>query len=563
MSSSASLLAGLVHGYADEKTRIAKEALDQSKGQQHMMLDYLGQLASSPNIPAEHQQWAIGKMQEIINAKPGGKLPKVDLNELPPVSTPAGPTRTSQPTLPAMTLQPPVGPGGAAATPSANAPAPSGDTGRASDSTVNALGNITPPVGPNSVPGYSGPMPISSVRPGDTGPADVPGSIVGMPDANGRPTLVPNTTPSLNAPISPVTLPAMPQAQVQNPMPPQQISAGGLHVLTPEDRQKFADVTSANRMEKLRSQFPDKSPDELAYYAQHNEFEKPSLHEVAPGGKLVNAQGKTIAENTNKKPGAKSGYSTKRGPSGEPIVVDNETGAELTPQEVNSIPEASTLMSTATAAHAQELQDARDKEDRHFQSQLDLQEKSLNNALKKADYNTAKKEVSKADDDYDAATNRMKVMDKNIEEAKAGDQQAMISLLTNHIGMTLGAQKGARISQTILNEAEQSAPWIGRVEARFDGNGYLSGVVLTPQQMDSMVKLAHEKADTLRDHANNMRDRYQEELHSGGVESKSKEHIKPAEASGQVTVTDPRGGVHVFPDQASADRFKAAIGGGK
>ena len=78
----------------------------------------------------------------------------------------------------------------------------------------------------------------------------------------------------------------------------------------------------------------------------------------------------------------------------------------------------------------------------------------------------------------------------SLPKAKAGDQQAMLNLLTNHIGMTLGLQKGARITKDILNEATQSAPWLARIKSKFDNQGYLSGVTLTPEQMDSMMGLA-------------------------------------------------------------------------
>ena len=56
----------------------------------------------------------------------------------------------------------------------------------------------------------------------------------------------------------------------------------------------------------------------------------------------------------------------------------------------------------------------------------------------------------------------MNTMDKNLKDALAGDQQAMLSLVANHIGMTLGAQKGARINQAVWNEAVESAPWLAR-----------------------------------------------------------------------------------------------------
>jgi hypothetical protein len=52
------------------------------------------------------------------------------------------------------------------------------------------------------------------------------------------------------------------------------------------------------------------------------------------------------------------------------------------------------------------------------------------------------------------------------------------------------AQKGARITQAILEEAQKSAPWLQALSAKFSPDGYPSGVTLTPQQMTSMVDLA-------------------------------------------------------------------------
>jgi hypothetical protein len=107
---------------------------------------------------------------------------------------------------------------------------------------------------------------------------------------------------------------------------------------------------------------------------------------------------------------------------------------------------------------------------------------------------------------YQAAIDRVNTMDKNLESALRGDQQAMLSLVANHIGMTLGAQKGARINQAVWNEAVESAPFMAKAEARFDGRGLLAGVTLAPDQMRQMVNLAHEKVDTLRDHVLRLED---------------------------------------------------------
>lgn len=89
---------------------------------------------------------------------------------------------------------------------------------------------------------------------------------------------------------------------------------------------------------------------------------------------------------------------------------------------------------------------------------------------------------------------RFNVMAKNYEDAvKNHDQQAMLSLLANHLGMTMGLQKGSRLTRDIIREAETSRPWLQGMAAKFDKDGYLSGVNLTPTQMRQMVDLGRER----------------------------------------------------------------------
>lgn len=87
------------------------------------------------------------------------------------------------------------------------------------------------------------------------------------------------------------------------------------------------------------------------------------------------------------------------------------------------------------------------------------------------------------------------------DKAKNKDQQAMLSIVANHIGMTLGAQKGARINQAVWNEATESAPLLQNVEKKWDSDGYLQGVTLSPQQVDQMVELGKLRRDVMWEQA--------------------------------------------------------------
>jgi hypothetical protein len=92
---------------------------------------------------------------------------------------------------------------------------------------------------------------------------------------------------------------------------------------------------------------------------------------------------------------------------------------------------------------------------------------------------------------------RLQLMEKNEKDALRGNQQAMVNLLANHIALTMGLPRGKvpRVSYQMFQEAQQSAPILQRAEAHFDKEGYLTGVVLSPDQMKAMVALAHETRD--------------------------------------------------------------------
>ncbi len=164
------------------------------------------------------------------------------------------------------------------------------------------------------------------------------------------------------------------------------------------------------------------------------------------------------------------------------------------------------------AAQEAKNAEAEKRQSRQFAQQLNVQTQAFQNALDSKDYADARKTVSEADKDYQGAIDRQKTMAKNVVDASKGDQQAMLSLVSNHIGMTLGGQKGARINQAVWNEAIASAPWLSTIAAKWSGDGYLSGVTLTPDQMKSMLNLANEKVEVLKEHKQRLDTQYADVL---------------------------------------------------
>lgn len=147
-------------------------------------------------------------------------------------------------------------------------------------------------------------------------------------------------------------------------------------------------------------------------------------------------------------------------------------------------PELKPLVDAANRAHGQHTKETADQQARSFAQ--------ANEMFSKKDTAEREKDVRKQYDTARDADERLDRMKASYTKGLKGDQQAMLALLTDHIGMTLGMQKGARITKDILNEATQSQPWLAKIGAKFDDRGYLSGVALGPDQMRQMLDLGYE-----------------------------------------------------------------------
>lgn len=172
------------------------------------------------------------------------------------------------------------------------------------------------------------------------------------------------------------------------------------------------------------------------------------------------------------------------------------------------------------------------------------------------------------------AQTRLKIMEQNATEAYQGNQQAMVSLLMNHIGMTLGAQKGTRVAQASIEEARRSAAWIDTKLAAIghqDSNGDFiydgpkGGINLTGPQIGQMVDLAKQRNDLQWQQVKDTGATYGVDL-SGAIQQTQNGAAvgkagKPggAGSTGQFVVIDPAGKPHRFDTQAQADAFRGLL----
>lgn len=243
-------------------------------------------------------------------------------------------------------------------------------------------------------------------------------------------------------------------------------------------------------------------------------------------------------------------------------ITDPNSGSVYTKSSIASAPpEVQKMWGDVTGQVEEEQKRKSDLEDKKTQAAeerqlrtitaaLERQEQSFKNTLATKDYGEARKIINTADTDYQNGIDRLMTMDKNLSDAMKGDQQAMLSLVANHIGMTLGAQKGARITRAAFDEAVQSAPWLSKVTAKWSADGYLSGVTLAPEQMKQMVRLAREKVDVLKDHKHRVEDEYHDVVNP-------RPNAAPAPAAGAKPGAAPAA---AGKKPANADEYLKSIG---
>lgn len=351
-TASASLIGGLLHGYTSAKADQAHQELDKNILQQKNVMAYLHEIANNEGIPPEHRQWALGQLSTLTQHPVGKPLPKGvgDLSQLPAVNIQQPNRQAVVPGQSPITLTPPTPPSGG----DGQSPQPptgqSSQVGRDASGSVNVLG-ATPAGG-----GFG------------TGPGLGLGSLQ-----------APTPPPNLAVAQSPVTIPAVSgPSTVANPTPPTQIApAGGLHILTPEDRQQYASAAQGQHLNELQQRYPGKSPEELAYFSQHGEFPKPDSFTLGPQQQRFTA-GKLVAENTNDKSGTKSGYEFDLNTGG---VKDlSRGGAILTPEQIANNPEAKSVYTQGKQERDRRETQTEAKENRQSDRAIDRQARSFQNA---------------------------------------------------------------------------------------------------------------------------------------------------------------------------------------
>lgn len=281
---------------------------------------------------------------------------------------------------------------------------------------------------------------------------------------------------------SPVQMPAPPPAQEVGP-------AGQLHFQSPEEQMRAALIARQNAINEG-----------LIPRGGEEEFTLGPGQERYQGGKL-------IASNTEKKPSGRPDYEPEL-VSGTPVGVrDNTTGKLLSPEEAAKNPEAKKVLDMAQKGTAAAEERTEKKESRAFGRALSMADIREQQRVR----TEARKAVTGVETQYKQDETRLNLMEKAQKEANAGNAQADMALISNHLGMTMGLQKGARITQTVWNEAMRTRPWLQSIKVTFVG-GLMTGAKLSPEQREQMVELAKDRVSESGRSVNDTYQQYGEHL---------------------------------------------------
>jgi hypothetical protein len=413
------------------------------------------------------------------------------------------------------------------------------------------LGSVLqPPTPPQTVaqfqagaaPGLNlSPMPTPPVPIGATGPVPLFG---GQPRPAGGQSPVVGALPAGAPQQAPVNLPPIPQPPVSLMSAAQ---PGGVF-MTPEQRIQYTGGLAGAQtggalggqlavlgpaIDKLFSEHPEYLNDPMmgpllemakigqkapfSFYGQMN-------RNVGTGGGTVKdllAMGYDIPENLRNNPDQwldvrlRAGLPPTFVPGKGPGQVLGPSGGLISQNEANQMRQQ-TAFDFYTKRLAAQMPYYEQKLGMQFSKQYQLQNHAYELSVQRGDFADMDKQFYQTYGDYYNRSQALQVMQQNYADAtKPGppNQQAMVSMLMQHIGMTAGAVKGARVGRAQMEEAMESTPWLqGKVAKWFhqdsDGNyifdGYKGGVTLTKPQMEQMVDLASTRVAAVHDQLNRM-----------------------------------------------------------
>lgn len=137
-------------------------------------------------------------------------------------------------------------------------------------------------------------------------------------------------------------------------------------------------------------------------------------------------------------------------------------------------------------------------------------------------YKQAVKQATDAQKEFNGASTNLSTMIKTADEAKKGNGAAQVGILASYLKSVVGGQgTGVRITKAEWDAAANTRPWLKGIEAHFSPDGYLSGAVIAPSQVDQMVQEVHQKTKALYDNVSAAKKRIEDQkkadMDAGGL----------------------------------------------
>lgn len=138
------------------------------------------------------------------------------------------------------------------------------------------------------------------------------------------------------------------------------------------------------------------------------------------------------------------------------------------------------------------------------------------------EYKQLIKQATDAQKDFNAASTNLSTMLKTAREAKQGDGAAQVGIVSSYLKTVVGGQgTGVRITKPEWDAAVKTRPFLEGIKASFSPDGYLTGAVISPEQVDQMVNEVHQKTKSLFENVSTARKRAQdqrtEDMSAGGL----------------------------------------------
>lgn len=228
---------------------------------------------------------------------------------------------------------------------------------------------------------------------------------------------------------------------------------------------------------------PNATPEQQQQFLNEYIERKTGVLSGKPQGMKINATGGVFTSITDPNSG-RTWSASDLGPAGnapaeaKKLYADYEAGVKGKQQEKDK-------------EFEREQKAIQDRQAKNNENMLERMRLQFQNMLSMNNFRSANNVVQGLEKNY-ATSQTLESRMKQLEpKALAGDQQAMLAILANHIAMTTH-QPGAsmRPTKALFDEAASAQPWLQKIDKRVDQDGVLSGVVLSKDQIQQMVDLA-------------------------------------------------------------------------